>query len=114
MGKRKTGRGYKRYAEEFRREAVKLCRKSDQSIAAVAQMLGVSSRQLGRWKRQADIDDGRGPVGALTTEQLHELRKLRRENAELKMALDITKKAQALSAARKRLELSKRRGSDTE
>jgi transposase len=104
----------KGYSEEFKRKAVKLYRESDKSLEAVAEMLGVTSRTLGRWKKQADIDEGRGPAGALTTDEKHELRRLRRENAELQMALELVKKQKALFAARKHLASLKRRGNDSE
>ncbi len=43
--------------------------------------------------KQADIDQGKGPEGPLTTAELDELRRLRGENRILKMERDFAKKA---------------------
>jgi len=64
----------------------------------VADLLGIGSHAtvLG-WIRQAAIDTGQKP--GTTTEELAELRRLRRENAELKRANGILKAASAFFAA---------------
>ncbi|MCA1675542.1 MAG: hypothetical protein LC799_26280 [Actinobacteria bacterium] len=65
---------------------------------AVAQKLGVGTAETVRkWVRQAEIDAGQWP-GA-TTEELAELKRLRRENAELRRANEILKAASAFFAA---------------
>jgi len=46
--------------------------------------------------RQGEIDAGRGPAGALTTEEREELGRLRRENRTLRMERDILKKSDGL------------------
>jgi len=48
--------------------------------------------------RQAGIDAGRGPAGALTTEELGGTWALRREVRTLRMERDILKKATAFFA----------------
>jgi transposase-like protein len=48
--------------------------------------------------RQADIDEGKGPEGALTSEEREELRRLRRENHRLQSERDFLKKAAAFFA----------------
>ena len=48
--------------------------------------------------RQARVDAGEGPEGALTTEEKGELRKLRREVKRLRMERDFLKKAAAFFA----------------
>ena len=53
---------------------------------------------LRNWVKQTDIDDGKGPAGALTTEEREELRRLRKENRTLKMERDFLKKAAAYFA----------------
>jgi len=63
----------------------------------VAHKLGVTSETLRRWIRQAEIDDGQRP-GA-TSDESQELKRLRRENAELKRANEILKTASAFFAA---------------
>ena len=83
------------YSPEFRAEAVRLARGSDQSIPSLAADLGVSSEALRHWLRQADADAGRGQPGDLTTDERDELRRLRRENRVLKQEREILKNAPA-------------------
>ena len=68
------------------------------AIGAVAQKLGVgSSETVRKWVRQAEVDGGARP--GTTSEESAELRRLRRENAELKRANEILKAASAFFAA---------------
>lgn len=68
------------------------------AINEVARVLGVGSGETVRsWVRQAQIDVGARP--GVTTEESEELRRLRRENAELKRANAILKTASAFFAA---------------
>jgi transposase len=85
------------YTEEFKKEAVSLARSSG-NIAQVARDLGIPSSCLGNWLRQAKVDAGEGPAGALTTEEKEELRRLRKENKRLRMEREILKKATAFFA----------------
>ena len=80
------------YPAEFRMEAVELVRRSGKSVPEVAKDLGVSDQTLRNWKRQADVDAGRGRPGDLTSEEKAELRRLRRENQILREERDILKK----------------------
>lgn len=48
----------KRFPPEFRTEAVRLYRMSGRTQVAVARELGVSSKTLGNWIRQAEIEEG--------------------------------------------------------
>jgi transposase len=48
--------------------------------------------------KQASIDEGSGPEGALTSDELEELRRLRRENRTLEMEREFLKKAAAFFA----------------
>ena len=50
------------------------------------------------WVRQAAIDEGKGPGGALTTAERDELAALKREVKTLRMERDILKKATAFFA----------------
>ena len=88
----------KKYTKEFKREAVVLIRSGDKGYAAVARDIGVPASCLRNWCLQADIDEGKGPVGALTTEEREELTRLRRENRQVKMERDFLKKAAAFFA----------------
>ena len=83
------------YPAEFKAEAVRLARSSDQSIPALAAGLGVSAEALRHWLRQADADEGLGPPGELTTDERDELRRLRREVKILQQEREIRRKAAA-------------------
>ena len=84
------------FPAEFRREAVKLMRDSDKPVPQLATDLGVSENTLRNWSRQADVDAGERE--GLTSEQLEELRRLRRENRTLQMEREVLKKAAAFFA----------------
>ena len=84
------------FPAEFRREAVKLMRDSDKPVSQLAKDLGVSENTLRNWSRQADVDAGERE--GLTSEQLEELRRLRRENRTLQMEREVLKKAAAFFA----------------
>ena len=102
MSKRKSNKRRNRYTAEFRAEAVRLVKASGKSCAAIARDLGVPASCLSRWVAQAEVDAGRGPAGALTTEEKQELARLRRENRELRMEREILKKATAFFAKESR------------
>ncbi len=86
------------YPPEFRAEAVRLARGSDQSIPALAADLGVSSEALRHWLRQDAADTGRGQPGDLTSDERDELRRLRREVKALQQEREILRKAAAYFA----------------
>jgi transposase len=71
-------------------------RDSDKPLAALAQDLGVSQQTLRTWRRQVQVDSGERE--GLSTEQLEELRRLRRENRTLQMEREVLKKAAAFFA----------------
>ncbi len=64
-----------------------------EAICSVAEKLGPRSETVRLWVRQAEADEGRRP--GPTTDQLGELKRLKRENAELRRANDILKAAAA-------------------
>src|SRR5690242_18682691 len=96
MGKKRRRRAF---SDEFKAETVRLVRESGKSIGAIARELDLTETALRRWVRQAEIDAGRGPAGALTTSERDELAQLRRENKRLRMERDILKKATAATSA---------------
>ena len=68
------------------------------AMTKVAGLLGVGTPETVRkWVRQAEIDDGARP--GVTTEDSAEVKRLKRENAELKRANSILKAASAFFAA---------------
>jgi transposase len=86
------------YPPEFRREAIRLVRVSDEEhpIPGIAREIGVSDGTLRNWVNQDEIDSGE-PAG-LTTEEKEELRKLRREVKILRQEKEILRKAAAFFA----------------
>ena len=92
------GRKRPTYTAEYKSEAVTLYRQSGKRVSEFAMDIGVSRTALSSWVRQADIDEGKGPVGALTTEERAELVRLRRELKQSNMERDFLKKAAAFFA----------------
>ncbi|NKY16756.1 transposase, partial [Streptomyces somaliensis] len=73
-------------------------RTTGRPIAHVAKDLGIHKEALRGWVRQAEADTGERD-DRLTTAEQEELRRLRRENAELRRANEILKAASAFFAA---------------
>src|SRR6266513_2342689 len=94
MGKRKR----RTFTDEFKADAVRLCKAGGQSIGQVAKRLDLTETALRAWVRRADVDAGRGPAGALTTAEREELSELRRRVKRLEMEREILKKAAAFFA----------------
>jgi transposase len=68
------------------------------TICAVAQKLGIGSAETVRKRvRQAEVDAGQRP--GVSTAESEELKRLKRENAELRRANEILKAASAFFAA---------------
>jgi transposase len=82
----------RKYSDELRERAVRIYFESDRPIAHVARDLGIGKEALRQWVRQAEADEGLRPA-LLTTNEREELRRLRKENAELKRANAILKDA---------------------
>ena len=99
MDKRKKQRRKRRdFTPEFKAEAVRLCKVGDRTVTQVAVDLDLTETALREWVKRADIDGGKGPPGALTSEERAELTHLRRENKRLQMEREILKKAAAFFA----------------
>jgi transposase len=82
------------YAPEFRAEAVKRVRNSDESLLAIARDLGVSNSTLKGWVEASRPQ----PAVPLTDDERTELKRLRKEVRELRMEREILKKATAFFA----------------
>ena len=67
------------------------------AIGSIATKFGVTPETLRRWVRQAEVDAGKRP--GTTSEESAELKRLKRENAELKRANEILKSAASFFAA---------------
>jgi len=81
------------YPPEFRREAIRLVRVSDQEhpIPGIAREIGVCDGTLRNWLNQEEIDSGQRE--GLTTQEKEELRRLRREVKTLRQEKEILRKA---------------------
>ena len=86
------------FTQEYKAEVVDLVRNSGKSVGTICRELDLTETAVRRWVKQADVDDGEGPAGALTTAERKELRQLRRENRDLRMEREILKKATAFFA----------------
>ncbi len=89
----------KKYAKEFKLDAVSLVTEQGYSRSEAATSLGIRVGLLSRWIREHQADDShafRGN-GKLTPDQL-ELRRLKVENRQLRMEREILKKATAFFA----------------
>ena len=84
------------YPPEFRREAIRLVRVSDEEHPIprrIARQIGVSDGTLRSWVYQDAIDSGQRE--GLTTDEKEELRRLRREVKTLRQEKEILRKAAA-------------------
>lgn len=88
----------RKYPQELRERAVRLALESDRPIAQIAADLGIHRESLRTWVRQAQADAGQRSE-ELTSAEREELRRLRRENSELKRANEIPKAASTFFAA---------------
>ena len=97
------------YAPEFRRQMVELVR-AGRDPEQLAREFEPSAQAIRNWVAQADRDEGRRDDG-LTTLEREELRRLRRENRQLREEREILKKAAAWFA--RESELTPRKPSDS-
>jgi transposase len=82
----------RKYSGELRERALRFYFESDRPIAHVAQDLGVDKEALRQWVRRAEADRG-VRRDLLKTDEREELKRLRKENAELRRANAILKDA---------------------
>ena len=88
-----------RYPDQFRHEAVQMALASGESRAAVARRLGVNETTLRNWVANHLAEEARqaDPL-AVSPSEFEELRRLRREVAELRIEKEILRKAAAYFA----------------
>lgn len=86
------------FTNEFKAEAVRLCRVGDRTIRQVAKDLDLTETALREWIKRADVDAAGSATGELTTDERQELQRLRREVKRMTMERDILKKAAAFFA----------------
>jgi transposase len=85
------------YDKDFKKEVLRLINDAGKSVADVAKELDIPATTIHGWQKQArrhkdDAFPGKGHLHAPDAE----MAKLRKENAELKMELEILKKAKAI------------------
>ena len=84
----------KKYDREFREGAVRIVEETKKPIAQIARDLGVNEGTLGNWVQRARA--AREGHGELSTGDYEELKRLRAENAELRMERDVLKRSVVL------------------
>jgi transposase len=87
----------RKYPEELLERGVRLVFESGRPIAHVAADLGIHPEALRKRVRQAEADSGRR-TDLLTTQEREEIRRLRRENHDLRRANEILKAASVFFA----------------
>lgn len=93
-----TKKKRRKFSKEFKREAVRLLRAHpEKGVTAIAGELGVTVSVLRSWLEMVEAEEKTG----LPSEELEELKRLRKENARLKEEVEILGKATAFFAGRK-------------
>jgi transposase-like protein len=84
------------FSKEYKREAVRLVRATDKTVTEIAHELGLSQSMLHRWIEMVEAEEKTG----LTSDELEELKQLRKDKARLEMEVEILGKATAFFAKR--------------
>jgi transposase len=87
----------RKYPRELLDRGVRLALESDRPIAQIAADLGIHPEALRKRVRQAEADAGRRPE-LLSSSEREEIRRLRKENYELRRANEILKTASVFFA----------------
>ncbi len=87
---------HRKYTREFNISAVKLVNEQGYSSVQAAKSLGVDPASVREWVKKFSAEDGLAPSGEGAIQA--ELRRLRKENAQLRMEREILKKAAAFFA----------------
>src|SRR5262245_61656633 len=88
----------RKFSKEFKREAVRLVRDSGKNLSQIARELGIRNGVLSNWRNQVDAEEKTG----LTSDELAELKQLRKDKARLEMEVRILGEATAFFANRNR------------
>ena len=91
-------RSRRRFTSEFKAETVKLVKQSDRTMADIAMELGISAKSVGEWVRNAA--DSNESIGE---DERAELKRLRKENSELRMEKEILRKATLSSTGQRNI-----------
>lgn len=90
-----TKRKVRSYTVEFKKEAVALVTEQGYSVSKAAESLGITDKLLYNWKAKFEAEQS---GSTLNEDERAELKRLRKENKELKMEKEILKKASAFFA----------------
>ena len=93
----KNRRSRRQFDDEFKASAVRLVLDEGKSVGRVARDLDLTESALRNWVDHARADRTKGRTG-LTTEEREELRRIRKENRELRTEREILTKAAAFFA----------------
>jgi transposase len=94
-----TRRHRRKFTDEFKAETVKLIRESGRTVGSVARELDLTETAVRSWVKQAKAS---GSVDTLSPDERAELRRLRKENQELRMEKEILRKATVFFAKENR------------
>jgi len=86
-------RKYKRYSPEFKREALKRASEDGMTDKVVCDELGISSRQLGRWRDELRLLGDDAFIGKGGRSAAEDVIRLKRELAKVKQERDFLKDA---------------------
>jgi transposase len=86
----------RKFSKQFKRDAVQVFRTSGRTQSHVARELSISVSTLGQWIAMVDAEEKTG----LTSDELAELKQLRKDKARLEMEVEILGKATAFFAKR--------------
>lgn len=94
----------RQFPPEFRQRALRMLEEAipdhETEYAAIRHVgakLGIGPETLRKWRRRAEVDSGARP--GTTSEEHAEIKRLKRENAELRRANEILRTASAFFAA---------------
>lgn len=83
------------YTEEFKRDAIALVTEQGYSAASAARSLGINDNLIYKWRKDFELQES--GFGLFSVER-EELKRLRKENKQLRMETEILKKASAYFA----------------
>ena len=86
----------RKFSKQFKRDAIRLARDSGKSLSQIGRELGIHCSLLSSWKEMVEDEEKTG----LTSDELEELKQLRKDKARLEMEVEILGKATAFFASR--------------
>jgi transposase len=98
------GEKRRQFSREFKIEAVRLASESDRPLSQVARELGIRPSMLRRWREQVEsrAPENAFPGNGKLSAAEEEVRRLRRENAQLRQERDFLRKTAAYFARESR------------